>query len=265
MVARACAASSLRGELRGAGLHRAVAVRTGVDGRASRFPGSSRRQEGTCATDDDCPHSWYTPWHSTAGPGTRARSARRTRSAGARRGPGAVPRGDVRELTAKTHVFDVASKAWALPYVHRAARGDDKRRLEALMARMRAAEPAIGRTSRSPGFLRAPLKKEEWHGDCPSGQTHQIAGGVAARSLVVVPVNRRGFIGVMFGRVAGEIAARVGAQVALPRLRRARQGAQRQPSGELFALAGTDIGTGRASSAPRPWSRTRRRPAAARP
>ena len=54
------------------------------------------------------------------------------------------------------------------------------------------------------------LKKEEWHGDC---------GGAANGSLVVVPhVNRRGFIDVMFRyEFAGEIAARVGAQVALPR------------------------------------------------
>ena len=54
------------------------------------------------------------------------------------------------------------------------------------------------------------LKKEEWYGEC---------GGAANGSLVIVPhVNRRGFIDVMFRyEFAGEIAARVGAQVALPR------------------------------------------------
>jgi hypothetical protein len=84
--------------------------------------------------------------------------------------------------------------------------------LEALMARMRAPEP-----SDRPNFTEAldylkrrRLKKEEWHGEC---------GGAANGSLVVVPhVNRRGFIDVMFRyEFAGEIAARVGAQVALPR------------------------------------------------
>jgi hypothetical protein len=109
------------------------------------------------------------------------------------------------------------------------------------MARMRAPEP-----SDRPNFTEAldslkkrrRLKKEEWHGECfnlPDGDTIDLyeiakrnrqrdadaadAGGAANGSLVVVPhVNRRGFIDVMFRyEFAGEIAARVGAQVALPR------------------------------------------------
>ena len=95
-----------------------------------------------------------------------------------------MPRGDVRELTAKTHVFDVASKAWALPYVHRAARGDDRRRLEALMARMRAPEP-----SDRPNFTEALDYPEE----APPEE-----GGVARRLLYDIrnggatPRDRRG-------------------------------------------------------------------------
>ena len=80
------------------------------------------------------------------------------------------------------------------------------------MARMRAREP-----SDRPNFTdaldyleRRRLKKEEWHGEC---------GGAANGSLVIVPhVNRRGFKDVVFRyEFSGEIAARVGAQVALPR------------------------------------------------
>ena len=88
-----------------------------------------------------------------------ATARRRTRCRGGRRAPprlfqgrvvpiarvGAVRRGSPR----RRGVFDVASKAPAMPYVHRAARGDDKRRLEALdgaHARARAARSAANFT-----------------------------------------------------------------------------------------------------------------------
>ena len=88
------------------------------------------------------------------------------------------------------------------------------------MARMRAPEPSDrpNLTEALDYLKRRRLKKEEWHGDCSGGDA-STGAGAANRSLVVVPhVNRRGFIDVMFRyEFAGEIAARVGAQVALPR------------------------------------------------
>ena len=176
-------------------------------------------KKGTCATDGDCPHSFS--WHCCC----QARNAgeeceKNTVGGGAPEARGRCLAGTCARLTAKTHVFDVASKAWALPYVHRAARGDDKRRLEALMARMRAPEPSDrpNFTEALDALARRRLKKEEWHGDC-SGRLALTNASVANGSLVIVPhVNRRGFIDVVFRyEFAGEIAARVGAQVALPR------------------------------------------------
>ena len=89
------------------------------------------------------------------------------------------------------------------------------------MARMRAPEPSDrpNFTEALDSLARRRLKKEEeWHGDC-SGGNASVAGVAVNGSLVIVPhVNRRGFIDVMFRyEFAGEIAARVGAQVALPR------------------------------------------------
>ena len=87
------------------------------------------------------------------------------------------------------------------------------------MARMRAPEPSDrpNFTEALDSLARRRLKKEEWHGDCSGNES--VAGGAANVSRVIVPhVNRRGFIDVMFRyEFAGEIAARVGAQVALPR------------------------------------------------
>ena len=87
------------------------------------------------------------------------------------------------------------------------------------MARMRAPEPSDrpNFTEALDDLARRRLRKEQWHGDCSGNAS--VAGGAVNGSLVVVPhVNRRGFIDVMFRyEFAGEIAARVGAQVALPR------------------------------------------------
>ena len=88
------------------------------------------------------------------------------------------------------------------------------------MARMRAPEPSDrpNFTEALDALARRRLKKEEWHGDC-SGRLALTNASVANGSLVLVPhMNRRGFIDVVFRYdFAGEIAARVGAQVALPR------------------------------------------------
>lgn len=188
-----------------------------------------KNRHNTCSDDAQCPHSFS--WHCCCrAKNTGEECEKNTEGGGAPEARGQCLMGTCAPLTSKTHVFDVASKAWALPYVHRTGRfkGNEKDRLLTLMARMRSPDPVkrpnftealsaldqrrvLKRTAALSALdgPRRVLKRVAWHGEC----------GAFSGSLVVVPhTDRRGFKDVNFRyEFAGEIAARVGAQVYLPR------------------------------------------------
>lgn len=98
---------------------------------------------GRCAHNSDCPHT--KPYHCCCA--AKSRSDRcEAGTAGAPEAKGLCANRACARVDAKTHVFDVAAKRWALPLIiHDGAphmSPDAIRDLKRLAARMRAPDPA---------------------------------------------------------------------------------------------------------------------------
>lgn len=126
--------------LRGPAANASRAVGDGPDGKLLRGGGAGG---GRCRHNSDCPHT--KPKHCCCEYAKKG-DACETGSAGAPEARGRCVAGACAPVTAKTHVFDVASRGWLLPLVvhEGAANADDaaRRVLKRLVDRMRAPDPA---------------------------------------------------------------------------------------------------------------------------